>query len=502
MNTVTRIHGLVTREQTTTEWQPPTELQQLYYTLPSAHVLVDVRRVLRLQGGTSSTSAPEGGSIPHITNTSEGHTNKTPEDRITNTSNGHIEKTSERYCPENACINAFLSHLHHRLLDEGGMHLHVGMDTCLYACALLRDVYASGSVCADTAAAVRLQCICEDPAHTIHVACNRAATGALDWNPFRSKHRKGPCVQVPLASFISSPHDVLTYHGLPDIGGYIRAMVTEHLYGHHVHKRKGNSQHHTAGEARDRHGAYASMAAPEGRAGEIYPSARIRMHLDNIHARTVGEAGRADVLYYSHMRHSMCACVVRESLPFMKIGRRVYKNINVLKQATVSQQDVGVCLKVMHGTLLSLYPSSAKKLTFMARSSMLWRLRQLLVSDLQAQVQFIQTHINLVKLCFMEYLFNVFIDFMPCERGVLHAFVQGSYHDSSTGVSYAPHQQHRQQNAGVHLSEYERAYISMFDHFRQDSLLTGTEVSTICLFCRSTCCLVNVSSHRSGPASI
>jgi uncharacterized membrane protein YgcG len=241
------------------------------------------------------------------------------------------------------------------------------------------------------------------------------------------------------------------------------------------------------------------VEAGEGtsRAGEMYPSARIRIHVESLHSSTAGEAARMDGLYHSHMRHSMCACVVRESLPFMKIGRRVYKNINVLKQATVSQQDVGVCLKVMHGTLLSLYPSSAKKLTFRARSSMLWRLRQLLVSDLQAQVQFIQTHINLVKLCFMEYLFNVFIDYMPCERGVLHAFVQGSYHDSSsTGVSYAPHQQYRQQNSssssgsssissssssssssgGVHLSEYERAYISMFDHFRQDSLLTGMEV--------------------------
>lgn len=81
--------------------------------------------------------------------------------------------------------------------------------------------------------------------------------------------------------------------------------------------------------------------------------------------------------------------------------------------------ETTACINIMHGTLLSLYPRAAKRPTFSVRVTLLQRLNMLLAADIIQQLEFIKSHFNLLKLCFMEYTINVLADFMPCEHQLL-----------------------------------------------------------------------------------
>ena len=87
--------------------------------------------------------------------------------------------------------------------------------------------------------------------------------------------------------------------------------------------------------------------------------------------------------------------------------------------AAATLVETTACINIMHGTLLSLYPRAAKRPTFSVRVALQRRLNDMLAAGANVQLEFITTHFNLMKLCFMEYTVNVLLDFMPCERDLL-----------------------------------------------------------------------------------
>lgn len=109
--------------------------------------------------------------------------------------------------------------------------------------------------------------------------------------------------------------------------------------------------------------------------------------------------------------------IIQDSIPCMKRATRCHKTTQCGAQATLVETTA--CINVMHGSLLSLYPRAAKRPTFAVRVALTQRLNSMLASRPAQQLEFINNHINLVKLCFMEHILNVFLDYMPCERELL-----------------------------------------------------------------------------------
>jgi hypothetical protein len=113
--------------------------------------------------------------------------------------------------------------------------------------------------------------------------------------------------------------------------------------------------------------------------------------------------------------------------------------------------ELDTCLRVMHGTLLGLYPLGVKRPVFGARVRMTERLGGLLLADFDTKLKFVLENISLVKLCFIEHTINLLVKFMPCERDLLAS-----------------------RNPQMEL--FETLAVSMCDSFRQDMVVTGDEL--------------------------
>ena len=172
--------------------------------------------------------------------------------------------------------------------------------------------------------------------------------------------------------------------------------------------------------------------------------------------------------------HTLSATLLHDSMPCMKRSKRplpplASQNVNdskaVRKQhprvhaasacvssssSTGDQVDVAACINVLFGTLLKLYPLGAKTPTFKARVAMTTRLMDLSTLPITEQNTFLAEHASLVRLCFMEYLLNALVDWLPCERELL--------------LRTCPP-----------MDTYLRIAGSMCDIFRQDALVTGRE---------------------------
>lgn len=100
--------------------------------------------------------------------------------------------------------------------------------------------------------------------------------------------------------------------------------------------------------------------------------------------------------------------LVHNALPFIKKGR-----LFALCFAEAASGVRGAALNVLHGTLLGLFPTCAKRPTFPQRVRVAVEVRRLLVATPGTQAAFLAAVPGLLKLCMLEYVLNACHDFCP-----------------------------------------------------------------------------------------
>lgn len=115
----------------------------------------------------------------------------------------------------------------------------------------------------------------------------------------------------------------------------------------------------------------------------------------------------------------------------------------------VDGREVRACIQILYGCMLKLYPRGSKTPTFGARVHIVCRIQQLLELPVEEQLQFVSKYAALVKLCLMEYCYNVLLDFFPVEYSIISEHPSMAMYDTTARV--------------------------MFDTFRRDIISSGLE---------------------------
>jgi hypothetical protein len=344
------------------------------------------------------------------------------------------------YCPKMDCVNDLLHHMHEELLSSGGVD-GLQVDRYIPLCSLLQQSRASvgdgltggggekGARAGCTLHRVRILCACGDGhAHgcTLSRWGSSTNTGSsilvrLQSGRYVRRQVHPPPVELSFRSFVSSGVGALQYGMLPDLGMYVRSMLVR----------------------------------------EYYSSAMVRQ-LDKVHAST--KSGKDRKMGASeNLRMSMCSTFVEDSIPCMKRAKRSSKGID-LKRA-VSSVESTTCLNVVMGGLMAIYPRSVRRPTFQCRVNIYGRMMELMHGNTGARVDFLTRYGYIVKICFMEYTFNVISDFMPCEDTLLSAMHP--------------------------MKLYKNICQSTCDGFRQDAICTGLEdwgvINTVAGVCVDRC---------------
>jgi hypothetical protein len=117
--------------------------------------------------------------------------------------------------------------------------------------------------------------------------------------------------------------------------------------------------------------------------------------------------------------NSWCTSLLQETIPCLDRYKRGFKHAYSTESVNIA--EVRACLAVMYGSLLKLYPRGSKTPIFSARVNIVWRIQELLEQSQEEQMQFIQEHSSLLKICLMEYCYNVLQDFFPVENSFISA---------------------------------------------------------------------------------
>lgn len=103
-------------------------------------------------------------------------------------------------------------------------------------------------------------------------------------------------------------------------------------------------------------------------------------------------------MIYEDWHVNPCCMYIHRSLPFLK---RIRRTVDVENCDIIHVDNV---IRVLHGLLLALYPTSQKIPPFWTRSELAYRLRELLSGPSQNRRLFVQKYENLCKLATAEYM--------------------------------------------------------------------------------------------------
>jgi hypothetical protein len=117
--------------------------------------------------------------------------------------------------------------------------------------------------------------------------------------------------------------------------------------------------------------------------------------------------------------NSWCTSLLQETIPCLDRYKRGFKHTYSIESVNIA--EVRACISVMYGSLLKLYPRGSKIPIFSARVNIVWRIQELLEQSQEEQMEFIKAHSALLKLCLMEYCYNVLQDFFPVEYSFISA---------------------------------------------------------------------------------
>lgn len=159
-----------------------------------------------------------------------------------------------------------------------------------------------------------------------------------------------------------------------------------------------------------------------------------------------GGGGTANKIIYGG--EHVCSLIIQDSILCLKRCKKTLRGPAF--PSTATEEEFDTCIRVMHGTLLMLYPLGSKRPIFTARVSLAGRLWDLLMSTAEEKRAFVESHVSLVKICFVEHVVNLLREISPCESDLLLSKIPA-------------------------MSVFEGLVVSMCDGFRQDILVTGEE---------------------------
>lgn len=313
------------------------------------------------------------------------------------------------YCKRIPCVDDKLAQLHGVSIGADAP-TQQSIDSYLYICAIADNADAGGCEQQGGAGVQRMTvgCLCGDPNHTIAIDKPRGSHGCF---PFDIRHltkqqpvvvRQGhryiramPCkvgAKIPARCFIADEADALQFEALPDMGMYIRMLIIKRYCTSAPVKHFRKCASYLQG----------GQGVEQGTKGEQGGSAGEKL---------------SPIAFVERFVDGLCCSLLQDSIPCMKRAKRSVKETEF--KISPTSVEVAACINVLHGTLLSLYPKAARRPTFGARVQMAWRLRELLCRPMSEQMEFLKTYPSLVKLCFMEYVINVILEYMPCERELL-----------------------------------------------------------------------------------
>lgn len=276
-------------------------------------------------------------------------------------------------------------------------------------CASLRRMVGAAGPRGGSGARFVIACVCKDPLHDMWV-CKRPYSQQFATHTPRfvgsGSKRPSTALRVPLQILMREPG--LRYGFLPDLGMFIRAIIQKRFFTPSIMKH----------------------------------AHRAKQSVNPWHRLPVPRPSNTWMLL-----DSACACILHESIPCLKRVKRSQKGLSL--KGCYSKEDLSACIAVLYGSTMKLYPLGYKAPTFRSRVVMMDRISSVMQAGVDGMVRFINENMDLVRLCFMEYVVNIISFDMPCERELL--------------LSH---------NA---MESFEPTCITMCDTFRQESIGTGHE---------------------------
>jgi uncharacterized protein YjeT (DUF2065 family) len=145
----------------------------------------------------------------------------------------------------------------------------------------------------------------------------------------------------------------------------------------------------------------------------IPPEARLLHAGVSYHHTTLPDIGRfiSQSLVQKDWKSNLILNVICNSIPCLKRNRVAF-----LPQQSFVHPYASVLVNLLHGLLLGLYPSTAKRPSFQQRVRCAGELRGIMTSGMAEQARFLCGHLNLLKLAVMEYVWYACNHFLVTER--------------------------------------------------------------------------------------
>jgi hypothetical protein len=279
-------------------------------------------------------------------------------------------------------------------------HIMEEIDTYVVPCSMLKK-WKSASVGHGSAALpptplrVALTCLCKDPTHTIQL--------------HNTDTRTCEPVSIPIESFFLIPRDTLSYANLPDLGIFIRGKnpTPPTLLGL-LHKVDTN--HLSTPATMTKRFFTSTVIAQNTRIRNVFTSGNKKGTRKKKILRDTIEPARH---WTEIIAKSWCTSMLQETIPCLERYKRGFKHSHTIDSVHIT--EVRACVSLMYGTLLKLYPRGSKVPIFSARVNIVHRIRELLEQNIEQHMEFVKSHASLLKLCLMEYCYNVFPDFFSVE---------------------------------------------------------------------------------------
>jgi hypothetical protein len=225
-------------------------------------------------------------------------------------------------------------------------------------------------------------------------------------------------LELPVQVLFLLPPDEIKYTNLPDLGIFIWATMTKKFFSSAVvlqHRKIHNL--FTSGNKKSKRKRFNTVRDNE------------QKH------------------WMETVANSWFVSLLLETIPCLNRYKRGFKH--TYDANTVTHTEVLSCIQIMYGTLLKLYPRGSKTPTFAARTNIVSKIQTLMELPQEDQMLFVTTYPSLVKICLMEYCYNVLLDFFPVEYEIVCAHAS--------------------------MQMYETTARVMFDTFRRDVINTGLE---------------------------
>jgi uncharacterized protein YjeT (DUF2065 family) len=143
------------------------------------------------------------------------------------------------------------------------------------------------------------------------------------------------------------------------------------------------------------------------------------------HHKMLPDIGRFILQSLAHRdwKTNLIVNVICNSMPCLKRNRVAF-----LDKDAFAHPHAAVLINILHGLLLGLYPSTAKRPAFRCRVRLAGELRALLCAPLRTQAEFLQGHLPLLKLSMMEYLWHTCGTYLTTELDAIsHVHGMGTF---------------------------------------------------------------------------